>query len=60
MRKTKSIFALVVSVITVALSLTGCDATRTITTTAQSVTRGDSTITITTKTVENYSGTKRP
>lgn len=58
MLKVNFYLPLVVSIF-IALSCTGCDATRTITTTAQTVTRGDSTVTITTKTVENYSGTKK-
>ena len=41
-------------VIALALFLSSCNVTRTVTTTAQTIQRGDTTTTITTRTVEQY------
>ena len=43
-------------IIAIALLLSGCNVTRTVTTTAQTIQRGDTTTVIMTKTIESYDG----
>ena len=43
----------------VALALSSCNVTRTVTTQSQYYQRGDTTCTIVTKTIESYDGTKK-
>ena len=60
-RLTKAIKYLVVSVATavaMALGLTSCTVTRTITTESRSVTKGDTAIIIQSKTIESYNAKK--
>ena len=46
----------VLTIIAIALLLSGCNVTRTVTTTAQTIQRGDTTTVIMTKTIESYDG----
>ena len=60
-RLTKAIKYLLVSVATaiaMALGLTSCNVTRTITTESRSLTRGDTAVIIQTKTIESYNAKK--
>ena len=43
-------------IVVLALILSGCNVTRTVTTTAQTIQRGDTTTVIMTKTIESYDG----
>ena len=47
---------IVLTIIAIALLLSSCNVTRTVTTTAQTIQRGDTTTVIMTKTVEQYDG----
>ena len=47
---------IVLVIIAIALLLSGCNVTRTVTTTAQTIQRGDTTTVIMTKTIESYDG----
>lgn len=47
---------IVLTIIAIALLLSGCNVTRTVTTTAQTIQRGDTTTVIMTKTIESYDG----
>ena len=47
---------LVLTIIAIALLLSGCNVTRTVTTTAQTIQKGDTTTVIMTKTIESYDG----
>ena len=49
----------IASAITMALGLTSCNVTRTITTESSSLTRGDTAIIIQTKTIESYNAKKQ-
>ena len=60
-RLTKAIKYLLVSIATavaMALGLTSCNVTRTITTESRSLTRGDTAVIIQTKTIESYNAKK--
>ena len=46
----------VLTIIAIALQLSGCNVTRTVTTTAQTIQKGDTTTVIMTKTIESYDG----
>ena len=46
----------VLTIIAIALLLSGCNVTRTVTTTAQTIQKGDTTTVIMTKTIESYDG----
>ena len=46
----------VLTIIAIALLLSSCNVTRTVTTTAQTIQRGDTTTVIMTKTIESYDG----
>jgi len=47
---------IVLTIIAIALLLSSCNVTRTVTTTAQTIQRGDTTTVIMTKTIESYDG----
>ena len=47
---------IVLTIIAIALLLSGCNVTRTVTTTAQTIQKGDTTTVIMTKTIESYDG----
>ena len=49
----------VVTCVAIALGLSSCNVTRTITTTSSSVQRGDTTVIIQSKTIEQYDASKR-
>ena len=49
----------VLACLAIALGLTSCNVTRTITTTSSSIQRGDTTVIIQSKTIESYDATKR-
>ena len=57
-KKQFEVTALIVLLVIIALALilSGCNVTRTITTTAQTIQRGDTTTVIMTKTIEQYDG----
>ena len=57
----KQIILTLLTALAIGLSvmLTGCNATRTITTTSSSVKRGDTTVIIQSKTIESYDASKR-
>ena len=57
-KKQFEVTALIVLLVIIALALilSGCNVTRTITTTAQTIQRGDTTTVIMTKTIETYDG----
>ena len=57
-RKQFEVTALIVLLVIIALALilSSCNVTRTITTTAQTIQRGDTTTVIMTKTIEQYDG----
>ena len=47
---------IILTIIAIALLLSSCNVTRTVTTTAQTIQRGDTTTVIMTKTIESYDG----
>ena len=47
---------IVLTIIAIALLLSSCNVTRTVTTTAQTIQKGDTTTVIMTKTIESYDG----
>ena len=55
-RKEVTALIIVLTIIAIALLLSGCNVTRTVTTTAQTIQKGDTTTVIMTKTIESYDG----
>ena len=55
-RKEVTALVIVLTIIAIALLLSSCNVTRTVTTTAQTIQRGDTTTVIMTKTIESYDG----
>lgn len=58
MKAIKYLAVAVVTAIAMALGLTSCNVTRTITTESKSLTRGDTAVVIQTKTIESYNAKK--
>ena len=56
---TLTAFCLLFCAMIMAIALTSCNVTRTVTTSSQYSQRGDTTTTITTKTVESYNAVKK-
>lgn len=57
--KKRFVFLMIAVIAVVALSVTSCNVTRTVTTQSQYYQKGDTTCTIVTKTVESYDATKK-
>ena len=58
MKAIKYLAVAIVTAVAMALGLTSCNVTRTITTESRSLTRGDTAIIIQTKTIESYNAKK--